>query len=74
MTPSYKNQPQAATSNTLAKTLRSTNACCRVDARGTQEILKQNRPTRVPASSVVRIKSDSNMMAKWYHKERGRAG
>jgi len=28
------------------------------------------RPTRVPASSVVRMKSASNMMAKWY---RGRA-
>ncbi len=27
-----------------------------------------NRPTRVPASSVVRMKSASNMMAKWYQK------
>ena len=25
-----------------------------------------NRPTRVPASSVVRMNSASNMMAKWY--------
>ena len=25
-----------------------------------------NRPTRVPASTVVRMKSASNMMAKWY--------
>ena len=25
------------------------------------------RPTRVPASSVVRMNSTSNMMAKWYH-------
>ena len=24
------------------------------------------RPTRVPASSVVRMKSASNMIAKWY--------
>src|SRR5215218_8720486 len=27
-----------------------------------------NRPTRVPASTVVRINSASNMMAKWYQK------
>src|SRR6185437_12190035 len=26
------------------------------------------RPTRVPASSVVRMKSASNMMAKWYQR------
>jgi hypothetical protein len=26
-----------------------------------------NRPTRVPVSSVVRMNSASNMMAKWYH-------
>ena len=26
-----------------------------------------NRPTRVPASSVVRINNASNMIAKWYH-------
>ena len=25
-----------------------------------------NRPTRVPASSVVRMNSASNMIAKWY--------
>ena len=25
-----------------------------------------NRPTRVPVSTVVRMKSASNMMAKWY--------
>src|SRR4051812_5867944 len=27
-----------------------------------------NRPTRVPASKVVRMNTASNMMAKWYHK------
>ena len=27
-----------------------------------------NRPTRVPASMMVRMKSASNMMAKWYQK------
>ena len=27
------------------------------------------RPTRVPASSVVRMNNASNMMAKWYHSD-----
>ena len=27
-----------------------------------------NRPTRVPASTVVRMNSASNMIAKWYQK------
>ena len=26
-----------------------------------------NRPTRVPASSVVKMNTASNMIAKWYH-------
>ena len=31
------------------------------------------RPTRVPASSVVRMKSASNMIAKWYQSASARA-
>ena len=67
MTPTYKNQPHAATSNTLEKRFALHE---RVLPSGRQRFPRKswskNRPTRVPASMVVRINKASNMIAKWY--------
>src|ERR671920_692676 len=67
VTPTTRKYPQAATIKALATRL-----------PGSQEVLAKglytlpirswsmNRPTRVPASTVVRMKRASNMIAKWY--------
>src|SRR6266480_4638556 len=66
-TPSYKNQPHADTSSTLEKRFALHE---RVLPSGRQRFPRKSwskkRPTRVPASMVVRINKASNMIAKWY--------
>src|SRR5450759_4273304 len=66
-TPTYRKYPHSATTTALAD-----------QEAGFQEMLaylgqtlpivscSMKRPTRVPASTAVRMKSASNMIAKWY--------
>src|SRR5215467_12237751 len=65
ITPSYKNQPHAATSKTLENKFALHE---RVLPRGRQRFPRKscskNRPTRVPASIVVRMNNASNIIAK----------
>ena len=67
MIPWYKNQPHADTSNTLEKRFALHE---RVLPSGRQILPRKSwskkRPTRVPASMVVRMNKASNMIAKWY--------
>ncbi|MNS39543.1 hypothetical protein D3C72_718300 [compost metagenome] len=67
ITPWYRNQPQPATTIAL---VRITPGYQLTWPRGFQTWPSRSwtmkRPTRVPASMVVRMKSASNMIAKWY--------
>ena len=62
-------KPQPATINAVATMLAKTD---RVFPSGLQTWPRKSwsryRPTRVPASSVVRMNNASNMMAKWYQR------
>ena len=67
-TPCTRNQPQAPTTSPDARTL---GPVARVSPRRGDTCPRKScnryRPTRVPASSVVRMNNASNITAKWYH-------
>ena len=65
ITPWYKNQPHAPTNNSVASTLPVNDRVCPSGfATIPSKSCTMNRPTRVPASIVVRMNNASNMIAK----------
>src|SRR3990172_8124693 len=69
VTPCNRNQPHAATTAAEAISVEGYQDVRRIGAQTyPANSWNMNRPTRVPVSTVVRMKSASNMIAKWYQR------